>query len=388
MNDYKDKKEYDYKKEYNKNGKIADTIDEMMKKCNFEGLNKTVKKTIDTAFNEENIAKAVKTFSYVGGNISQVVNNEIVKYKNTYKMVDSGYNVYDYVNKPDGYIKYIVFQLIFYPLALLFLLLGIVFNLFSSSVAPFIVFVIFQCLGIFSSIKFAKIQKYKKYIKLFEKNYMLDIKTISNKLSISKDNVLKDLKYMIDRKIFREGHLVENSELIFINDEKYYEYSEIIREKIKREEHEQKIKNNKELTEFIEKNNSQIKEIKEIIDRISDIDTKNIIKSIIISVNEITNVVQKYPDHLINLNRFSNYYMPTTVKLIHSYDELNDSTENLDSVIKAKNEISNTLKTIDSAYKKLLNQIIKVNTMDINADISVLNTMLSQDGLKENDFNI
>lgn len=388
MNDYKNKKEYDYKKEYNKNGKIADTIDEMMKKCNFEGLNKTVKKTIDTAFNEENIAKAVKTFSYVGGNISQVVNNEIVKYKNTYKMVDSGYNVYDYVNKPDGYIKYIVFQLIFYPLALLFLLLGIVFNLFSSSVAPFIVFVIFQCLGIFSSIKFAKIQKYKKYIKLFEKNYMLDIKTISNKLSISKDNVLKDLKYMIDRKIFREGHLVENSELIFINDEKYYEYSEIIREKIKREEHEQKIKNNKELTEFIEKNNSQIKEIKEIIDRISDIDTKNIIKSIIISVNEITNVVQKYPDHLINLNRFSNYYMPTTVKLIHSYDELNDSTENLDSVIKAKNEISNTLKTIDSAYKKLLNQIIKVNTMDINADISVLNTMLSQDGLKENDFNI
>ncbi|MBC2575735.1 5-bromo-4-chloroindolyl phosphate hydrolysis family protein [Peptostreptococcus canis] len=388
MNDYKNKKEYDYKKEYNKNGKIADTIDEMMKKCNFEGLNKTVKKTIDTAFNEENIAKAVKTFSYVGGNISQVVNNEIVKYKNTYKMVDSGYNVYDYVNKPDGYIKYIVFQLIFYPLALLFLLLGIVFNLFSSSVAPFIVFVIFQCLGIFSSIKFAKIQKYKKYIKLFEKNYMLDIKTISNKLSISKDNVLKDLKYMIDRKIFREGHLVENSELIFINDEKYYEYSEIIREKIKREEHEQKIKNNKELTEFIEKNNSQIKEIKEIIDRISDIDTKNIIKSIIISVNEITNVVQKYPDHLINLNRFSNFYMPTTVKLIHSYDELNDSTENLDSVIKAKNEISNTLKTIDSAYKKLLNQIIKVNTMDINADISVLNTMLSQDGLKENDFNI
>ncbi len=388
MNDYKNKKEYDYKKEYNKNGKIADTIDEMMKKCNFEGLNKTVKKTIDTAFNEENIAKAVKTFSYVGGNISQVVNNEIVKYKNTYKMVDSGYNVYDYVNKPDGYIKYIVFQLIFYPLALLFLLLGIVFNLFSSSVAPFIVFVIFQCLGVFSSIKFAKIQKYKKYIKLFEKNYMLDIKTISNKLSISKDNVLKDLKYMIDRKIFREGHLVENSELIFINDEKYYEYSEIIREKIKREEHEQKIKNNKELTEFIEKNNSQIKEIKEIIDRISDIDTKNIIKSIIISVNEITNVVQKYPDHLINLNRFSNYYMPTTVKLIHSYDELNDSTENLDSVIKAKNEISNTLKTIDSAYKKLLNQIIKVNTMDINADISVLNTMLSQDGLKENDFNI
>lgn len=388
MNDYKNKKEYDYKKEYNKNGKIADTIDEMMKKCNFEGLNKTVKKTIDTAFNEENIAKAVKTFSYVGGNISQVVNNEIVKYKNTYKMVDSGYNVYDYVNKPDGYIKYIVFQLIFYPLALLFLLLGIVFNLFSNSVAPFIVFVIFQCLGIFSSIKFAKIQKYKKYIKLFEKNYMLDIKTISNKLSISKDNVLKDLKYMIDRKIFREGHLVENSELIFINDEKYYEYSEIIREKIKREEHEQKIKDNKELTEFIEKNNSQIKEIKEIIDRISDIDTKNIIKSIIISVNEITNVVQKYPDHLINLNRFSNYYMPTTVKLIHSYDELNDSTENLDSVIKAKNEISNTLKTIDSAYKKLLNQIIKVNTMDINADISVLNTMLSQDGLKENDFNI
>lgn len=388
MNDYKDKKEYDYKKEYNKNGKIADTIDEMIKKCNFEGLNKTVKKTIDTAFNEENIAKAVKTFSYVGGNISQVVNNEIAKYKNAYKMVDSGYNVYDYVNKPDGYIRYIVFQLIFYPLALLFLLLGIIFNLFSSSVAPFIIFVIFQCLGIFSSIKFVKIQKYKKYIKLFEKNYMLDIKTISNKLRISRDNVLKDLKYMIDRKIFREGHLVENSELMFINDERYYEYSEIIRERIKKEEYEQKIRDNKELSEFLEKNYSQIREIQEVRDKISDKDTKVIIESIVVSINEITNVVQKYPNHLVNLNRFSNYYMPTTVKLIRSYEELNDSTENLDSVIKAKTEILNALKTIDSAYKKLLNQIIKVNTMDINADISVLNTMLSQDGLKENDFNI
>ena len=51
-----------------------------------------------------------------------------------------------------------------------------------------------------------------------------------------------------------------------------------------------------------------------------------------------------------------------------------------------KKEIENTVDTINSAFEKFLDELFREKAWDIQSDISVLNTMLKQDGYLKNDF--
>ena len=48
-----------------------------------------------------------------------------------------------------------------------------------------------------------------------------------------------------------------------------------------------------------------------------------------------------------------------------------------------KREIEATLDTLNTAFEKLLDDLFQDTMWDVSSDISVLNTMLAQEGLKE-----
>ena len=99
------------------------------------------------------------------------------------------------------------------------------------------------------------------------------------------------------------------------------------------------------------------------------------------AINNIVDAIKKYPDQIRILDRFTSYYMPTTVKLLESYRDIESKGISTSDIDKVKLDIESTLDTIKLAYDKLLDQISAIDTMDINSDISVLKTMLTQDGL-------
>ena len=51
-----------------------------------------------------------------------------------------------------------------------------------------------------------------------------------------------------------------------------------------------------------------------------------------------------------------------------------------------KQEIAATLDTLNNAFAKLLDDLFEEKAWDISSDISVLNTMLAQEGLTEGAF--
>ena len=97
-------------------------------------------------------------------------------------------------------------------------------------------------------------------------------------------------------------------------------------------------------------------------------------------IGSLEDLVSKKPDKLDRLDRFSSYYMPITTKLLGSYKDLENKPKT-DTSLKAMDEISTTMDTIIGAYKRLLDQLIQTDNIDIRSDISVLKTMLAQDGL-------
>ena len=81
-----------------------------------------------------------------------------------------------------------------------------------------------------------------------------------------------------------------------------------------------------------------------------------------------------------------NYYLPTTRKLVDAYRELDQETIISENMAKTKKEIEDTLDTINEAFENLLDSFFEERAMDISSDISVLQTMLAQEGLTGKDF--
>lgn len=80
------------------------------------------------------------------------------------------------------------------------------------------------------------------------------------------------------------------------------------------------------------------------------------------------------------------YYLPTTKKLLDAYCELDEQPVPGENIETTKQEIAATLDTLNNAFAKLLDDLFEEKAWDISSDISVLNTMLAQEGLTEGAF--
>jgi 5-bromo-4-chloroindolyl phosphate hydrolysis protein len=80
------------------------------------------------------------------------------------------------------------------------------------------------------------------------------------------------------------------------------------------------------------------------------------------------------------------YYLPTTLKLVNAYKDFDKESVQGENITSAKKEIDLTLDTINQAFEKLYDSFFMNAAMDISTDISVLETLLAQEGLTQKDF--
>ena len=57
-----------------------------------------------------------------------------------------------------------------------------------------------------------------------------------------------------------------------------------------------------------------------------------------------------------------------------------------ENIQNSKREIEATLDTLNLAFEKLLDQVFADTALDVSSDISVLNTLLAQEGLTEDEL--
>lgn len=96
--------------------------------------------------------------------------------------------------------------------------------------------------------------------------------------------------------------------------------------------------------------------------------------------------IMDHPEKVGDIRKFMSYYLPTTEKILNTYEELDREPIQGDNIMKAKREIEDTLDTINFAFENLLDSLYEDTRMDISTDIAVLETMLAQEGLTEQDF--
>ena len=103
-------------------------------------------------------------------------------------------------------------------------------------------------------------------------------------------------------------------------------------------------------------------------------------------VRRIFERAQAHPEIVPDLKKLMDYYLPMTVKLLNAYAEMDRQPVQGENIRKSKQEIDSTLDTLNQAFEKLLDSVFEDTAMDVSSDISVLNTLLAQEGLTGSDF--
>lgn len=231
----------------------------------------------------------------------------------------------------------------------------------------------------------------QKYVEILNGRGFCEIKELAEKSNQSETETRKDLRKMIQKRVFQEAYMDKQETCLMINRiayDYYLQAEESLRqremEEAKRKEQEEKM--SPEILEMIRTGDEYIRTIREANDDIPGEVISEKLDRLEQVVRRIFESVKKHPEQKKEMDKFMDYYMPTTLKLVNAYREFDALEVKGENITNAMQEIENTLDTISRAFEKLLDDLFQDAAFDVSTDISVLQMMLAREGYKEKDF--
>ena len=240
-----------------------------------------------------------------------------------------------------------------------------------------------------------RVSRFKKYCKTLGNNTHCALEKLARSVGKNVKFVRKELAKMIDDGYFLEGHLdKEEANLITSHDTyRHYEQSRLALEARKKEELEAAKQAEKaaaatdpRVREVVERGNAFIAQIRRCNDAIPGEEISGKITRMELIVRRIFERAQAHPEIVPDLKKMMDYYLPMTVKLLNAYAEMDAQPVQGETIRASKREIEDTLDTLNLAFEKLLDSIFEDTAMDVSSDISVLNTLLAQEGLTDDEL--
>lgn len=232
--------------------------------------------------------------------------------------------------------------------------------------------------------------------------------------------VRRELQKMIKQGYFLQGHLDKEGQNLITSNETYrhFEQSRLALEERQKQEQEQQRKRleeqterraeqeqrkekqkeaeaqpkqeqtayPKEVQEVLDRGNAFIAEIRQCNDRIPGEEISEKISRMELIVQRIFLRAEEHPEIVPDLKKLMQYYLPMTVKLLKAYADMDAQPVQGQTIQASKREIEATLDTLNQAFEKLLDSVFQETALDVSSDISVLNTLLAQEGLVEDDI--
>ena len=97
----------------------------------------------------------------------------------------------------------------------------------------------------------------------------------------------------------------------------------------------------------------------------------------------IFRVVREKPERADEVRKFMNYYLPTTLKLLKSYSLMEKQSYQGENIQASRKKIEDVLETLVHAFEQQQDKLFQSDALDVETDISVLETMMASDGLTE-----
>ena len=243
--------------------------------------------------------------------------------------------------------------------------------------------------------KLGKLERFQKYIGTLGNHTYCNFEQLSAAVNKPVKFVKKDIKKMIDDNWFRQGHIDQQETCLITSHETYQQYTQTRRALEQKQQEEEKrqaeqARNREnippEVQEVLDRGNEFLDKIHKSNDAIPGVEISAKISRMELIVEKIFERAQKHPEIIPDLKKMMNYYLPMTVKLLDAYEEMDQQPVQGENIQASKKEIEDTLDTLNQAFEKLLDSVFQDTAWDVSSDISVLHTLLAQEGLTDDDF--
>ena len=237
----------------------------------------------------------------------------------------------------------------------------------------------------------AKVSRFKVYLKTLGTKTSVTLERLSRSVGKNERFVRKELQKMIKQGLFLEGHLDNEQKNLITSDETFQEFerSRLELEQRKRSQAVQAAKSpDPKIQEVLDKGNAYVKEIRRCNDEIPGEEISAKIDRMEAIVRKIFERAEAHPEVIPDMKKLMDYYLPMTVKLLNAYADMDRQPVQGETIRKSKQEIDTTLDTLNAAFEKLLDELFQDAAIDVSSDISVLNTLLAQEGLTGSDFDL
>lgn len=246
-------------------------------------------------------------------------------------------------------------------------------------------------LGVKGVGKIGFLSRYRKYVRIVKNQIYIPVRTLAQQVGRPVDVTMRDLKKLIDQKLLFHAHLDENEQYLVMTDEAWQEYMKAKMDVVTRQEEAKAAKEAEdglpeECRKLIRQGSDYITFIHLANDKIPDEQISEKLYRMEKVITRIFDVVRERPAVAPDLDKLMSYYLPTTKKLLNAYMELDKQPIEGQNIASTKAEIGATIDTLNTAFEKLLDGLFEDKAWDISSDISVLNTVLAQDGLKEDEL--
>ena len=138
---------------------------------------------------------------------------------------------------------------------------------------------------------------------------------------------------------------------------------------------------NPEIDALLVERGRAVSEMRRLNASIKDVKISAQIDHLEATTGKIIDAVVKTPSKLPQIRKFMNYYLPTTLKLLNAYDRMDSTGVSGANIDGTKGKIENMLDTVCVAFSKQLDDLYGEDSLDISAEIAVMEQMLAQEGL-------
>ena len=138
---------------------------------------------------------------------------------------------------------------------------------------------------------------------------------------------------------------------------------------------------------LLEEGEKAVIEMTRVCAGITNDELKTKVRGIITVTDKIFKNLHDDPGDYKQVKRFSDFYLPTTIKLLSSYDRAAKSETQGQNVTDILSQIDSVLDTILDSYEKFFDSLFENQVLDIETDIVVLESILKREGLLDSDFN-
>ncbi len=377
--------------------KIKDAVDSAISTGDFSNLSRSIGDVINDTI--DNVKDSVKNAAQPNRN--PYSSNPYYNTAHTRPAPEQPQTPALYNKRPGGQAGAIISMALGYSIGIFTLAGLITFTALSAAVShmfivPVVIFGVLAvtgfALGANGTKKIRLLNRFRSYVHQIDHHLSVPLQQLADRNHKSIAFIAKDLQKMIDQNLFYEAHVDTQDNYFLLSDQVYEEYRtarlEYYEKKKIMEKEQEEHKVSAECQKLIDEGQAYVRHIRECNDAIPGEEISRKLDKMEQLVQRIFDEVRIHPEVAPDLQKMMNYYLPTTSKLLDAYRELDKQPIAGENISNTKAEIEQTVDTLNIAFEKLLDSLFADRAWDISSDISVLNTMLAQEGLKEDDFSL